>query len=184
MNTKDVLDKLRQDMAGSGYASNTRKSQQWLLQKVQTMSQRTASRLNFDDRSRDRIMLGKMYFFKYDAKGKDVLPMFDRFPLVFPIERYTDGFLGLNFHYLPIPQRALLLARLLDYTSNETMNETTKIRMTYDTLSSVSKLKIARPCIKRYLYSHVRSKFIYVDASEWQQAIYLPAENWYVNRRK
>ena len=44
-------------------------------------------------------ILGKMYFYSYNPKWKDKLPWYDTFPLVFPIERYSDGFLGLNFHY-------------------------------------------------------------------------------------
>lgn len=183
MDNRDVLYRLKQEMSGLGLDANTKKSQRWMLQKIQSMSGRTARRLDIENREVNRVMMGKMYFFKYDAKGKDVLPMFDRFPLVFPIERYTDGFLGLNFHYLPIPQRALLLNRLMDYTSDNTLSDTTKIRMTYDTLSRVSKLQIARPCIKRYLFSHIRSKFIYVEPSEWTQAVFLPAENFYYNKR-
>ena len=48
---------------------------------------------------------GNLYFYIYDAKYKDVLPIWDRLPLTIPIQMYSDGFLGLNLHYLD-PQRS------------------------------------------------------------------------------
>ena len=56
-----------------------------------------------------RALIGKMYFFSYNPKWKDKLPWYDTFPLVFPIERYPVGFLGLNFHYLAPKDRAILM---------------------------------------------------------------------------
>ena len=47
------------------------------------------------------LELGHMYMYEYDAKLKDKLPYFDRFPVVIIIERYETGFLGINFHYIP-----------------------------------------------------------------------------------
>ena len=41
---------------------------------------------------------GRLYFFLYDPKTKDELPYYDRFPLVLVLEKYDDGFLGLNLH--------------------------------------------------------------------------------------
>ena len=46
------------------------------------------------------MIVGEMYMFMYDAKHKDTLPYYDRFPLIFMLERYNNGFLGLNLHYL------------------------------------------------------------------------------------
>jgi len=55
------------------------------------------------------------------------------------------------------------------------MSDKTRLRLTYDLLSSSKKLaKTTRPCVKRYLFSHVRSKFIEIVPSEWQKAINLP----------
>ena len=59
-----------------------------------------------------RMMIGKLYIFEYDAKYKQVLPIWDRFPLALPFS--TDGktFYALNLHYLPHKQRAWLLYQL------------------------------------------------------------------------
>ena len=131
------------------------------------------------ERSRTNTTIGKMYFFWYDPKHKDKLPIYDRFPLVFPIERYPDGFLGLNMHYLSFGERAALLDQLSKFRSNNKMNETTKLRVTYDLLASTKRLATAsRPCIKRYLFTQVRSPFVEITADEWDKALELPVAVW------
>ena len=62
--------------------------------------------------------IGEMYMFSYDPKYKDVLPYYDMYPLVIPIEMYADGFLGLNLHYLPPLARARLLDSLKKVANN------------------------------------------------------------------
>ena len=52
---------------------------------------------------------GSLNMFVYSPKGRNKLPYYDTFPLVLPLKRYKDGFLGLNFHYLPYAMRARLL---------------------------------------------------------------------------
>jgi hypothetical protein len=124
-----------------------------------------------------------MYFFRYDAKWKDVLPQWDRYPLVFPIERYNDGFLGLNLHYLTQKERMLFLNKLTEYATAKNLTEKTRIRMTYELLSSTKRLNtLGRPCIKRYLYTHVRSKFIEIPATEWDRVVQLPLEHFIYNK--
>ena len=52
---------------------------------------------------------GSLNMFVYSPKLRNKLPYYDTFPLVLPLKRYKDGFLGLNFHYLPYALRARLL---------------------------------------------------------------------------
>lgn len=125
------------------------------------------------DRRVEGIVPGRMYHFWYDPKWKKVLPYYDKFPLIFPIEFYKDGFLGINFHYLHPKERAFLLDALLTNLNNKKYDETTKIKISYTLLSSSAKYKWFRPCIKRYLTSHIRSKFIEVYPDEWNMAIFL-----------
>src|SRR5215475_9334221 len=54
-------------------------------------------------------IIGRMILFQYDPKLKDKLPFWDEFPLGFPIDIYNNGYLMLNMHYLPLPQRARLM---------------------------------------------------------------------------
>ena len=64
-----------------------------------------------------------MFMFIYDPKHKDTLPFYDTFPLVFPIEIYSDSFLGINLHYLPPVLRAKLMDALYTTANNNKYNE-------------------------------------------------------------
>ena len=119
-----------------------------------------------------------MYFFSYNPKWKDKLPWYDTFPLVFPIEKYPDGFLGLNFHYLAPKHRAILMDQLKAFANNKKYDETTRLRLTYNMLKGFTKIKRARPTVHRYLSSKVNSKFVLVNADEWEVALFLPVERF------
>jgi len=125
-----------------------------------------------------KSVLGKMYFYSYDPKWKNELPWYDTFPLVFPIERYTDGFLGLNFHYLAPKHRAILMDQLKYYANNKAYDETTKLKLTYSMLKGFTKIKRAKPTVHRYLTSKIKSKFVLVNADEWEVALFLPVERF------
>ena len=45
---------------------------------------------------------GRINMFFYDPKGRKTLPYYDTFPLSITNRKYPDGFLGINFHYLPM----------------------------------------------------------------------------------
>ena len=57
--------------------------------------------------------IGKMYLFQYDAKHKDILPYWDRWPLIFPFDNAKGGFYGINLHYLPPGARISLMLSLI-----------------------------------------------------------------------
>lgn len=122
--------------------------------------------------------IGKMFLFQYDPKHKTTLPYYDTYPLVFPIEMYSDGFLGMNMHYLPPIYRARLMDALYTRLNNKRFDESTKLSISYSTLRGVSKMKYFIPTIHRYLYSHVQSKFVNIDADEWDYTLFLPIARW------
>ena len=125
-----------------------------------------------------KMWLGKMYFFVYNPKHKMTLPYYDMFPLVLPVERYSDGFLGINFHYLAPKERAHLLDEIKIFVNDKTLSEKTRIMLTYDMLRGFTKFKRAKPCLKRYLTTYMRSQFISVTPDEWGPSIFLPVENF------
>lgn len=124
------------------------------------------------------IKPGNLYMFLYDAKHKETLPYWDRFPLVFPYERTKDGFMGLNMHYLPYQLRVQLLQRLMQFANNTRMDETTRLKYSWSLIGGVSKFKAAEPCIKHYLSEHVRSSFKMIPAQDWATAMLLPVESF------
>lgn len=128
--------------------------------------------------NKSTIRPGFMYLFNYDPKYKEELPYYDRFPLVFPFEKTEDGFLGMNLHYIPHLYRARLMDQLYDLTNNTRFDATTKLRASYSMLNSAARYKYFKPCVKRYLISHVRSKFLEIPSNEWDIALFLPLERF------
>ena len=121
---------------------------------------------------------GYMYAFKYDPKMKKELPYYDTFPLIFPVRIDSDGFLGINFHYLPPVLRAKLMDALYSTLTNKKYDDTTKLKISYSILQSASKYRFFKPMLKKYLRSHVRSQFLEVQVNEWDIAIFLPTESF------
>ncbi len=168
-------------MANNKY--NKKELSDWFSGKVKTAVGYRRKIIGSVDRSRSSTVIGKMYFYWYDPKHKDTLPVYDRFPLVFPIERYSDGFLGLNLHYLSQGERAELLGKLMKFRSSSNLTERSKLKLSYDLLAGTKRIaNQMRPCIKRYLFTHVRSPFIEVPATEWDRAIELPVEFFVVKK--
>ena len=149
---------------------------EWWIKKAKTARGFRRNLLANADRARSSTVIGKMFFFEYDPKHKRTLPIYDRFPLVFPIERYSDGFLGLNLHYLDVGTRRSVLGELMMYASNKRMDEYTKLKLSYELLTKTRLINYVSPCIKRYLTGHVRSDFIEITANEWDKVIELPVQ--------
>ena len=131
---------------------------------------------------RGRIMLGRLFMFEYEAKHADTLPYYDEFPLVFPIEAHADGFLGINLHYLPYTWRAVLMDSLYDLkTEPKNDSDPERLRLFsngYNVLKKSAKYRYFRPCIKKYLFEQVRSRYMEVPEEEWEIALFLPLERF------
>jgi len=125
-----------------------------------------------------RPLVGQMYMYYYDAKTKNKLPYFDRMPLVFPFKKVAGGFYGLNMHYLPLTLRAKLMDALYDTATNQRYDESTRLKINYKLLDNAAKYKDLQQCVKRYLTSQLRSRFMYIYPSEWDVALFLPLERF------
>jgi hypothetical protein len=121
---------------------------------------------------------GYMYAFKYDPKTKKDLPYYDTFPLIFPVRMDADGFLGINFHYLPPILRAKLMNALYSTLTNKKYDDSTRVKISYSILQSASKYRFFKPMLKKYLRSQVRSQFLEIQVNEWDIAIFLPTESF------
>jgi len=122
--------------------------------------------------------LGGMYCFYYDPKTKEKLDYYDRFPMVLVLDRYTDGFLGLNLHYLPFQYRIAFLGKLMKYAQMDDAGEIQRLRVTYDILIASKSLKEFKPCLKRYLTGHIQSKILAIQSNEWDIAAFLPLQQF------
>ena len=183
--TGSAADDIRKLLKGKTLRQRGSEAYKWFSNKIRGAASAQKNQIGNLPKTKDAIIalkqrqtktssLGQMYFFVYDPKHKKTLPYYDKFPLIFPINTYDDGFLGINLHYLDIRSRARLLQQLKSLANNKRYDETTKLKISYSILQGTGKL--FEPCVKRYLSNHVKSKFIRVDASEWDDAIFLPVE--------
>ena len=160
----------------------SKEAYQWLLLKIQDIRRPTSIPIGINReatiRKISRVVKGKLFCFYYDPKGKADLPYYDRFPLVLPLKRESDGFIGLNIHYLPIRYRVAFMRKLMPLALFNDDDEIRRIRITYPILDASNRLKEFRPCIKKYLYTHIKSRILKVEGKEWDIAMYLPVQQF------
>lgn len=186
MTTKSILTTLTEQKLAAQHPTMSSDSLKWLMQKISGL--RNPGRLSVPitketgrwtrPGDRQKFLMGGMYYFVYDPKTKDSLPYYDRFPLVIPLKRNPEGFIGLNIHYLPLKYRVIFLRKLLNFAIYDEDDEIKRIRVTYPMLDASSRLKEFRPCIKQYLYSHIKSRILAVEPNEWDVATYLPVHQF------
>ena len=173
-----LLDRIKSSLAKEGLTPRTNASRAWLRAKVKDLKPTSSALMNDRNRLKNKSMIGRMYFYFYDPKTKDSMPYYDQFPLVIPIEKYNDGFLGLNLHYIHPKHRMVLLDKLSDTLSNDDYDEKTKLKINYRYLAAASRIFEANPCIKRYLFTQIQSRFLEITADEWDIAAMLPVESF------
>ena len=151
------------------------KSTQWYREKIKEFGTPGAMDLIRDGKRNTRPFFGRLNMFIYDPKFKKTLPYYDTFPLVLPLENYTDGFLGINMHYLPIPLRIKLLDRLVDFSNDTNFDAGTALLVEYQ---KVKKIRLVKPTIHKYLAGQVKSQFRRIDADEFMIATLLPVQRF------
>ena len=175
------LTQLAQQKTAAQMQTMGRESIKWLTKKVGQLRNPTgiASIINKEaDQRNSKFQIGGLYYFYYDPKTKDELPYYDRFPLVLVLDIQTDGFMGLNLHYLPIRYRVAFLDKLMEYASLDGNNDIKRMRVSYDILASSKSYKEFKPCLKKYLNGHVQSRILAVQPDEWDIAVFLPIQQF------
>ena len=121
--------------------------------------------------------IGQLYLFQYNAKWADILPYWDMWPLIFPFDHAKDGFYGINLHYLSPNARATLMINLIKAQGGSgNMTENYKLKLSYNIITNFPP---AKPCIKRYLFSHVQGKGMYgIGGEDWSYAAALPLQKF------
>lgn len=163
-----------------------RRSMTWYNKQVQELSRWD------NDRSREILIRGRpsglgrrskaqqgfMYLFGYEAKYADVLPYWDRFPMVLPFATDNKGFTGFNIHYLPYRTRSIILQRILEFATNERMDYSTRVKISWKLVKNFAKIEALSFCVKRYLWTHVKTNFRQVPPEDWGLVALLPIHNF------
>ena len=177
---ESYLDKLKTAIGTSTAGAKARAAGDWFKEKAKQAGASARMRVVtpkglLGKQPEGNIMIGNMFFYKYDPKFAKKLPYWDMYPLVFPFEKTKGGFYGLNLHYIPPRERAVLMDELKKYATNKKFDATTRLKLSYDLLKGFGR---AVPCVKRYLGTNVRSNTVRINADEWEIAIFLPVERF------
>jgi hypothetical protein len=170
------LSQLTGQLTTAQIQARSKQSVQWLMKKISEIrNPSTIARGIKSERNREvnHFVRGGLYCFYYDPKMKYELDYYDKFPLVLVLEKYTDGFLGLNLHYLPIRHRVALMDKLMDFAVMRD-DDILRMRVTYDILAATTRYREFKPCVKKYLYPHLKSKILTIQPNEWEVAVFLP----------
>lgn len=155
-------------------------SESWLQLKVKGIKHQITGRYL---KTVNTFDIGHMYFYLYDAKHKATLPVWDKFPLMIPIEMYPNGWLGLNLHFLDSGEKAEILEHMIKafgYYEGEYL----RLNINYRSLRRLEYFEELSPCIKHYLTSNIQSRILPVEPHEWAYAIWLPAADMQYNKKK
>lgn len=177
------LTSLAEQKKAAGHKTMSKDATVWLQEKIAELKRgqiaqipSTINREKF--RQTNQFRLGMMYCFYYDPKTKVDLPYWDRFPMVLVLEKYNDGFLGLNLHYLPVKWRVAFLTKLMRFAQLTADDDIKRMRISYDILDASKRYAEFRPCLKRYLHGHIRSKMLMIQPNEWDVATMLPIQQF------
>jgi hypothetical protein len=177
---ESLIQKLEYEAFRSGVQARSAESRKWFMDKLKNMKSINRQSLLKDESlvKSQRVLPGRMYMYFYDPKHRKTLPYYDAFPLVIAVEPAPGGFYGLNLHYLPLKLRARLFDALLETTNNRKYDETTKFKINYSKLKSISKMKYFAPCFKHYLTSQMEKPLAMVEAPEWEIALFMPTQQF------
>jgi hypothetical protein len=187
-----IFTRLLGDMFEQNIKPNTPAAREYFEARTKTMKKTNPQDLI--DRVKQRKYptsgggIGDMFIFQYDPKYKDkpnILPYYDRYPVIIMFDTGLTGFLGLNFHYLPYADRAIFLERLRLFSDGTEIDDQYKLTdIDYSNIKhATGTTKYWRPCIKRYLNNNVSGRLIKVHPAEWDLILMLPIERFVRARR-
>ena len=181
-----IFDQLREEAHGREL------SMRWYRQKVQELLPKPQVRRMIREGIKTqkvtvRPNFGMMNLFYYRPKGAEKLPYYDIFPLVIPIgRRLNDGFVGINFHYLSVPQRWLLLERLSMFQVPSELDAFDTEEGAGDVMalfwSKIRRKRGVKPIVRRYLTKNIQSYFLKIELSEMLIALSIPMERFYTGK--
>lgn len=158
---------------------NTRDSVNWFSKYInKKFTSVSLSQIKQDSEVVTRLIPGQMVCYRYDAKGKDTLPVWDAFPLIIVLGLTNKGWHGLNLHYLPHKARVNIMVQFLKIAESAN-TESGKFRKVAG-LAQVISRHPGMP-IKQYLANHIVSPVMKVNFDAWEQVAFLPTAKWNYN---
>lgn len=122
-----------------------------------------------------QVMTGKMYTFAYDPVTKESLPFWDKYPLIFVLEKRKRNIVGINLHYIPPKIRLRIFEMMLPRATTKVLVD--KTRMTGLT-NFIKTIPGHQYMIKQYCPEGMRSKLLEIPGNEWGKAIAMPLAGW------
>jgi len=131
---------------------------QWFIQQASNLTKTPREIIRENPQNlQTSVDIGRLYLYLYDPKNKRKLPYYDVAPLSLILEKGTEGFIGVNFHYLPPQLRLALLG---------------------SDPRTILRSKEVKPLMRNYLYSNVKSRFLNILQEEWDMVSALPVERF------
>jgi hypothetical protein len=154
----------------------------WINEKAMDLTSGTVKkRLLNSDRAAGTPTIGSLYFYKYDPKLKEILTIYDKYPMTFPIKMYKDGFLGVNMHYLPTGERKEFIKTVNEFrTTSDSARSTINAELFIQLEKSKRIYDMMPKAVHRYLFAHVRSKIIQILPEEYEKAVQLKIDEWVI----
>ena len=160
---------------------NTQRSLKWFSQYIPRSYNRVRMAQMMRDRDMwsDTIRPGDMYLAVYDPIHKDTLPYYDEFPLLMPWDMWKGEneltyIISINLHFLPPALRFAAMKVLLTKRNEKRYRQSTKLKISWSVLKSMSNSKLFEHCVRVYRMDHFRSKFIKIPPQSWELVVFLP----------
>lgn len=169
---------------------NIRRSHMWFMDRVSKDANLTPNHMMkaFADSKMPvqgvRYIVGRMFYFKYDALHKNTLPYWDQYPLVFFFnfvkgdginwgERGVTYLFGLNLHYLPPKLRLLVFEDIIKLRNERAYRSKTRIRLTWAALKKFANHQLYQHCVKVYRADHVNTQLYEIEPQYWEIVLFM-----------
>lgn len=186
---KNYIAKYRQH-TGPFAKRNIRRSHEWFMQRItkDTHISPIKMMMEFKDKKtspmRGRYLIGRMFYFKYDALHKDKLPYWDKYPLVFFFnivkgdgkewgEKGITYLFGLNMHYLPPKLRLLVFEHLITLRNERQYRAKTRLRLTWKALKRFGQHRLFQHCVKVYRHDQLESMLHEIEPQYWEVVLFM-----------
>ena len=126
-----------------------------------------------------RELVGSVMFYFYDAVTPlSQLKYYDQFPLSIVLDVHRNYHLVLSLHYLPPLMRSVLFDKLYTLRNDNTLDERTRLNVSYKILKNSTRFKGFQTCLKRHNWDRIRSQLKVIPVKWWDFALGLPVAQW------